>query len=112
MRPFWLCTPPPRQHNIRCVGRGLFVRVITIASLCGLTGFLLAGCTIYDGQPPKDVAQQQAELQAASDEAQCRSDGVLPGSTAYLECRTNLDNQQVLAEQPQNPFTGAHLYHR
>ena len=96
--------------TIAAWGRGLFVRVITIASLCGLIG--LAGCTIYEGQPPKDVTQQQETLQAVSDDAQCRSDGALPGSTAYLECRMNLDNQQVLAEQPQNPFTGAHLYHR
>jgi hypothetical protein len=82
------------------------------AVLCGSVGFLLAGCTVYDGSTAQADAQQQAQAQAASDDTQCRSDGALPGSTAYLQCRMNLDNQHAAAVQPQNPFTGAHSYHR
>jgi hypothetical protein len=32
---------------------------------------------------------------AASDDSQCRSYGVEPGSQAYVQCRMNLDNQRA-----------------
>jgi hypothetical protein len=80
------------------------IRIAMIAVGC----LLLTGCA---AQQQVDAASE-AQRRAASDDAQCRSDGGLPGSTGYLECRMNLDNQHAAAEQPRNPFIGAHVYHR
>ena len=74
---------------------------------------LAVGCLLLTGCAVQQQADAAAEAQqrAANDDAQCRSNGVSPGSQGYLECRMNLDNQHA-AVQPQNPFTGAHVYHR
>jgi hypothetical protein len=87
-----------RQHGVR-----------SLSVACGaLLLLVLTGCA---AQQQADAAAD-AHARAANDDAQCRSNGVLPGSPDYVQCRMNLDNQHAAAVQPQNPFTGAHLYHR
>ncbi|MFY9601099.1 MAG: hypothetical protein WBX05_15465 [Pseudolabrys sp.] len=96
-------TPSPMTlGNMRQQG----VRSLSVA--CGaLLLLVLTGCAT---QQQADTAAE-AQQRAANDDAQCRSNGVLPGSQGYLECRMNLDNQHAAAVQPQNPFSGAHTYH-
>jgi len=54
----------------------------------------LDGCAQYEAQRQAQAAAA-AQAQAASDDAQCRSYGVQPGSSAYVQCRMNLDNQHA-----------------
>jgi ABC-type uncharacterized transport system auxiliary subunit len=75
-------------------------RVRSLSVACGaLLLLVLTGCAT---QQQADTAAE-AQQRAANDDAQCRSNG-----QGYLECRMNLD----AAAQQQNPFTGAHTYHR
>jgi len=71
------------------------MRLMSIASLSPLVGLMLAGCAEHG---PEQVAAQ-AQAQVASDDAQCRSYGALPGSPGYVQCRMNLDNQHAAAVQ-------------
>ena len=80
------------------------MRFTGIASLCALAGFLLAGCATQ----AEVAAQMQA--QAASDEAQCRSYGVMPGSPGYAQCRMNLENQHSAAFQKQQDLAAVGAY--
>ena len=54
----------------------------------------LSGCAAYQ-QRQLEQAQAQAAAQAANDDAQCRSYGAEPGSSVYVQCRMNLDNQRA-----------------
>lgn len=87
-----------RQQGVRSLS-------ITCSALLLL---VLTGCEAHQ----QADATAEAQARAVNDDAKCRSNGVLPGSQAYLECRMSLDNQHAAAVQPQNPFTGAHTYHR
>jgi hypothetical protein len=72
---------------------GCFVR----GGLLMLTVFLLAGCSAN-----RDVRQdQQPQTQAAAqtdDDAVCKGRGFQPGTSAYVECRKNLDKQHLQEE--------------
>ncbi len=50
------------------------------------------GTTAYN---QAQARQQQAQAQAVSDDAQCRSYGAAPGSQSYIQCRMNIDNQRA-----------------
>jgi hypothetical protein len=56
----------------------------------------VAGCAAYQ-QKQLEQAQAQAAAQAANDDAQCQSYGATPGSPVYVQCRMNLDQAQVAA---------------
>jgi hypothetical protein len=47
-----------------------------------LLALLLAGC-------------QTTEDRLAADDSQCRSYGTKPGDPAYVQCRTNIDNNRA-----------------
>jgi hypothetical protein len=68
----------------------------------------LSGCAQYQAEQQAQAAQ----IQAANDDAQCRSYGVQPGSPPYVQCRMNLDNQHAAAQQQQNAILGAYLLRR
>ena len=76
-----------------------------------LVAILAVGCLSLASCAQQQAAQQAqaAQMQAASDDAQCRSYGVQPGSPGYVQCRMNLDNQHAAAAQPQNAILGAYL---
>jgi hypothetical protein len=84
------------------------MRLMRIASVCALVGLMLIGCAQYQAQQQAQAAAQ-AQAQAASDDAQCRSYGVTPGSPGYVQCRMNLDNQHAAVVQQQNAIIGAYL---
>lgn len=81
------------------------MRLTDTATLCALCGFILAGCATH----AELTAQMQA--QAASDDAQCRAYGVMPGSRGYAQCRMNLEHQHSEAFQQQQDLAawGAYL---
>jgi hypothetical protein len=92
---------------------GMNIRIVMFAWAC----VALSGCAQNQAAQQAEAAanaEEQAQVQRRKDDAQCRSNGFEPGSPDYAQCRTNLDNQHGAAQQPQqqNPFTGAHLYHR
>jgi hypothetical protein len=59
----------------------------------GLLSATLIGCAEYEAQQRvEERARAQARM---ADDAQCRSDGVEPGSPGYAQCRMNLDNQRA-----------------
>ena len=62
------------------------MRLGGIAILCGLVVFILTGCAQYQAQQQAQAADQ-AQAQAASDDAQCQSYGVSPGSPGYVHRR-------------------------
>ena len=66
------------------------VRIITPCILV----LALPGCAAYQ-QRQLEQAQAQAAAQAANDDAQCRSYGAERGSSVYVQCRMNLDNQRA-----------------
>jgi outer membrane biogenesis lipoprotein LolB len=84
------------------------MRLGGIAILCGLVVFILTGCAQYQAQQQAQAADQ-AQAQAASDDAQCQSYGVSPGSPGYVQCRMNLDNQHAAAFQQRQAILGAYL---
>ena len=93
---------------------GMNIRIVMFALAC----VALSGCAQNQAAQQAEAAanvEEQAQVQRRKDDAQCRSNGFEPGSPDYAQCRTNLDNQHGAAQQQQqqqNPFTGAHLYHR
>jgi hypothetical protein len=92
---------------------GMNIRIVMFALAC----VALSSCAQNQAAQQAEAAanaEEQAQVQRRKDDAQCRSNGFEPGSPDYAQCRTNLDNQHGAAQQPQqqNPFTGAHLYHR
>ena len=67
-----------------------------IIAVCALA-ITLAACASEQQQQAQ--AQAQAAEIAANDDAKCQSNGAAPGSPAYIQCRTNLDNQRAAARQ-------------
>ena len=59
----------------------------------GLLSATLIGCAEYEAQQ-REEERAGAQVRMA-DDAQCRSDGVEPGSPGYTQCRMNLDNQRA-----------------
>jgi len=53
-----------------------------------LLALLLAGCQTTEERLAADAA----------DDAQCKSYGIEPGDPAYVQCRTNLDNNHAEVE--------------
>ena len=74
----------------------------------GVAASFLAGCAQYEAQQRAQAAAQ-AKAQIASDDAQCRSYGVMPGSPGYVQCRMNLDNQHAEAAQQATAILGAYM---
>lgn len=58
-----------------------------------LLGVTLSGCVTFAEQ----VANERMERLKASDDAECRSYGAVPGSEAYIQCRTTKSQQHELA---------------
>ena len=65
-----------------------------------LAAMFLAGCagsgSTAQSQPPQPQPQATAQL---DDDTTCRAQGFQPGSTAYVQCRKQLDSQH-LKDQP------------
>lgn len=66
------------------------------AALVVLTS--LGGCAQYDEARTANLAAAARE-RAASDDANCRSSGVQPGSPAYDDCRKRYANQHASGER-------------
>ncbi len=66
-----------------------------------LLALVLAGCQTTN-----------PEAQIAADDRQCQSYGVAPGSTAYVQCRGNLDTNRANIKASQNFGTGTGLISR
>ena len=58
---------------------------------------LLSSCANEAEQ--RAQAQAAAQAQANADDAQCRSYGATQGSSVYVQCRMNLDNQRAAADE-------------
>jgi hypothetical protein len=69
-----------------------------------VAGGLLACCAQFEAQQQAQ-ANAQVQAQAASDDAPCRSYGVMPGSPGYVQCRMNLDNQHAAAFNNGKPYS-------
>lgn len=64
-----------------------------------LLALLLAGC-------------QTTDERIATDDHQCRSYGVVPGSAAYVQCRTNLDSNRASVAASERFASGGGLIDR
>lgn len=72
-------------------------------------GFIaLSGCAEYQ---QRQAEQRQYQEWAAQDNAdqKCRSYGVAPGSTGYVQCRMNLDNQAAADDQQRRALAASIL---
>jgi hypothetical protein len=78
----------------------IFVLLLVLVSL--------EGCAEYRAQQQANAnAQYQAQL--ASDDAQCRSYGVQPGSPPYVQCRMNLNNLRAQDDQQRRALATQYL---
>jgi hypothetical protein len=63
-----------------------------------LATLLLASCAQWQADREareRAEAQARADAMATHDDALCKSYGAAPGSQAYVQCRSNLDNQRA-----------------
>jgi hypothetical protein len=65
---------------------------------------LLAGCAA-SGSPRQDQPPQVQAAAQPDDDAACQSQGFAPGSSAYVQCRKQLDRQHNKGEPDGNGWT-------
>jgi hypothetical protein len=99
-----------RMITAERMGARMYKPLVIFGITIGLAGGL-AGCAQYQAQQQAQ-ADAQAQAQGASDDAQCQSYGVMPGSPGYVQCRMNLDNQHAAAFQQRQAILGAYLLGR
>jgi outer membrane biogenesis lipoprotein LolB len=72
-----------------------------------LAAATLTGCVQYNARRQAESVQ----MQMGDDDAHCRSYGAQPGSSAYVQCRMNLDQMHAQGQQQRRAILGAYLLH-
>ena len=93
------------MNRINRIGRRTLIAMAFLAIVAAAIS--LTGCSYFE-------EQRVADFQAIErgDDAQCRSYGAVPGSPAYINCRTLVANQRSAAEAQKDAVVGAYLLNR